>query len=96
MLNTNDLYQIRNVIKEEVQSSASSVKSFVKEEINAEITPIKTDIKMVKKDIKTVKLALSRVQKDAKVMIAYFDRDYVSLRKRIELLEKHCIDVSTQ
>lgn len=41
------------------------------------------------KDIKVIKKDLSETRNDVKVLIAYFDKEYVDLRKRIEVIEDH-------
>ncbi len=54
----------------------------ISELLDQKLTPIQKDINVIKKD-------LSEIRNDVKVLIAYFDREYVNLRKRIELIEEH-------
>jgi hypothetical protein len=50
--------------------------------LNTKLEPVKKDITILKKDV-------SQTRKDVKVLIAYFDREYVDLRRRIEAIEQH-------
>ncbi len=49
----------------------------------------KNDLDQIKKIIEPIKRDVAQTRKDVKVLIAYFDREYVDLRKRIELIENH-------
>lgn len=50
---------------------------------------IDSKLKPIQKDIKTMKSDIAQTRKDVKVIISYFDREYVDLRKRVELIEEH-------
>lgn len=47
------------------------------------------DVQIIKKIIDPIKKDVATSRKDIKVLISYFDREYVELRKRIEKIEDH-------
>ena len=61
------------------KNDLSQIKKIVHEEttkiIDAKLKPIKQDIAQIRKDNKTI--------------IAFFDREYLDLRKRVERIEGH-------
>lgn len=54
----------------------------IQEIFQKEMLPINKDLKIINKD-------LGETRNDVKVLISYFNHDYVNLRKRIEVLEEH-------
>ena len=67
MLTNQDLNQIRGIVKEE---------------ISAEVGPLKKDIKTLKSDV-------AEIRKDIKRIVNFFDREYLELRNRVENIEQH-------
>jgi peptidoglycan hydrolase CwlO-like protein len=63
--------------------------SIVDTKIDKQLDPVKKDIADLKKDMKTVKRDMGETRNDIKTLRAYFDRDYVNLRKRIDRIEEH-------
>lgn len=57
------------------------IRAVVREEIGAELEPIKKDIKTIKSDI-------VHIRKDSKTVVNFFDKEYLDLRNRIERLEE--------
>lgn len=49
----------------------------------------KDDLNQIKKIVEPIKNDVAQTRKDVKVLIAYFDREYVELRKRIDRIEEH-------
>jgi hypothetical protein len=64
MLTTEDLLQIRDIIRTEIRT-----------EIGNEVEPLKSDLKKLQRDMKTV--------------IRMFDSEYMELRSRVEKIEDH-------
>lgn len=58
------------------------IKKIVQQEIHQEVNPIK-------KDIKTLKLDVKKIQKTIDTMLDVLDREDVTLRKRVEKIEDH-------
>lgn len=50
--------------------------------VQEEIKPIKGEIKTIKKDV-------AKIRADIKVIISFFDREYLELRERVERIEAH-------
>ena len=50
-------------------------KKDISETIRAELNPVKQDI--------------AKIRKDVSMIIGYFDKEYLDLRKRVEYIEKH-------
>jgi len=73
MLDKNDLKQIDNKL----------------EPLKSDTHNLKDDVSSLKKDMKVLKKDMGETRTDIKTLIAYFDRDYVGLRKRIEAIEEH-------
>ena len=85
MLTKQDLTQIQYVVQTETRK-------IVREEIKPLITDVstlKTDVSTLKKDMSTVKEDISQIRKDMKMIVSFFDREYLELRKRIERIELH-------
>jgi hypothetical protein len=74
MLTRNDLQQIRTIVKEEVQG---------------ETKPIRSDISMLQKDMKSVRQKLNKVSKDVDTLIPYFDKRITSLEKDMRSLKQN-------
>lgn len=67
MLTKNDLNQIRGVVKDEV---------------TAQLDPVKKDIKVLKRDV-------SQIKRNQEVMLDSLDKEQMQQRKRIIRLEEH-------
>lgn len=57
--------------------------------IDEKLKPVKRDITILTKDVSTLKKDVAQTRTDVKVLISYFDREYVELRKRIDRIEEH-------
>ena len=51
------------------------IKKIVHEEVAVQLSPVKKDI--------------SQIRKDQKIIINFFDHEYLELRKRVERIEEH-------
>lgn len=83
MLEEIDLLKIKKAIKDEVdplKRDLGTVKIDVKN-IREEITPMR-------KDIKTIKSDMAKTRKDINMIIGAFDRGYLDLRQRVEIIEE--------
>lgn len=83
MLTKKDLSQIRGIVGEEINARTRKI---VQEEtrkiVQEEIEPVKSEIRTIKKDI-------AKIRADIKVIISFFDREYLELRTRVERIETH-------
>ncbi|MBI3379307.1 hypothetical protein HY029_00970 [Candidatus Gottesmanbacteria bacterium] len=73
MLTKIDLLSIRNTLMK-----------FIKEELH----PIKTDLNALKSDVKVIKKDNTKIRKDISTIADFFDKEYLDLRKRVELIEE--------
>jgi|SRR3989304_7169461 len=89
MLTKNDLTLIRKIIREEVESEVQSAK----EELNHNITMLKihfaSEFKEVNDKLKNLDIRTRKIQKDLDTTIDFFDKDFLKLRKRVEILEEN-------
>ena len=74
MLTKNDLDQIKNIVQETVQN---------------EVSPLKNEVKMLKKDINNLIISVKNIRKDIRIIISLFDEDYTNLEIRTNRIEKH-------
>ncbi len=45
--------------------------------------------KRIKQEVKPIKEDIAQIRKDVKVVVNFFDREYLDLRKRVERIEAH-------
>lgn len=79
MLTKSDLNQIRTIVREEVKDQvndafSAQVPNIIDSTLKKELKPIKEDITKIRKDMKTI--------------VGFFDAEYLQLRKRIERIEE--------
>ena len=77
MLTKIDLLKIERIIHGETRKIVKDeVKNLVsKDDLKKELDPVKKDI--------------TSIRKDQKVIVSFFDNEYLELRKRVERLENH-------
>ena len=89
MLTKSDLSQIRQVIREEVEVESKTSQEEIQGEIKLARIEIQKDIKANGSRIKTLEIIITKTQKDIKSIITFFDKEYLSLRKKVERLEEN-------
>jgi hypothetical protein len=96
MLTKNDLFQIRKVIREEVQVETKKIvqeetPKIVQKIIQEETPKIveKETKKIIQKELKPIKADIVKIRKDIGIIVSIFDRKYLELRQRVEKIEKH-------
>jgi len=83
MLTKTDLSQIQKIVHSEVQSETRKIfqeetPAIVRKIVREETTSIvQQELKPIKKDIRSIK-------KDINLIVRTFDRDYVTLRRKLE------------
>lgn len=65
------------------KTDLNQIRLVVREEVTDEVK------NQLKKTLEPIKKDVAQTRKDVKVLIAYFDREYVELRKRIDRIEDH-------
>jgi len=58
-----------------------------KSDLNQIQKVIKNEQSSVREDIKIIKNDMFQIRRDVKTLVNYFDREYLELRKRIEVIE---------
>lgn len=89
MLTKTDLSQIRKVVREEVESESKSLSEDLQGEIKLARIKIQNDIYTLANRVKNLELVTSKVQKDIKSIVRFFDKEYLQVRKRIKQIEDH-------
>ena len=79
MLSKDDYTEIRKILKEEIGILKEEIRNETKKIVHNEIA---IQLKPIKKDI-------SQIRKDQKIIINFFDHEYLELRKRVERIEEH-------
>ncbi len=83
MLTKNDLKEIDKVVTKRIRKEVPAmIRKEVPVMIRKEVAPLKQDINSVKSDV-------AQIRKDMKVIITFFDREYLELRKRVDRIEEH-------
>lgn len=80
MLNENDLRKIKGIVKDELKDEFKTVKS--------DVASIRRDTKAFKDELKTVKSDIASIRRDTKTIANFFDREYLTLRARVERVEE--------
>lgn len=89
MLTKTDLSQIRKIIREEVETESKSLREDIQGEIKLARIEIQKEVSALKDKVKNLEIALSKIQKDIRKIVNFFDEEYLTLRRRVERLEEH-------
>ena len=89
MLTKTDLSQFRKVIREEVETESKSLQEELQGEIKLSRIEIQKDVRGLADKIKNLEIIVSKIRKDIKKIVNFFDQEYLGLRRRVERLEEH-------
>lgn len=102
MLTNKDFEKIRLIVREEVQSQLKPAKEDVAQTkrdiitikqdmslIKKDMLILKQDVALVKKNLVIVKKDIIQIRKDQKIIVNFFDHEYLELRRRVERIEEH-------
>lgn len=91
-----DLSQIRKIVREEIEIVLKEKNVLTKEDAKNFLTKddaknfaTKKDFQGLKRDFSEMKKDMSKIQNSINVLISYFDREEVLLRKRVDRIEDH-------
>ena len=56
--------------------------------IKGELEPMKKDILGIKRELVPIKKDIVKIRKDQTTIINFFDREYLDLRERVEVIER--------
>lgn len=79
MLTKKDLLQIGEIVDKRTRSI---VQEETRKIVQEEIAPIKKEIKTIKKDV-------AKIRADIKMIVSFFDREYLELRERVKRTRTH-------
>jgi predicted nucleic acid-binding Zn-ribbon protein len=57
--------------------------------VKGDVTDLKNDVATIKGEVTTMKGDLAKVRTDINVLVSFFDREYMDLRKRVDRIEEH-------
>jgi len=57
--------------------------------IGSLLEPMKKDISGIKQELVPIKKDIVRIRKDQKTIVNFFDREYLDLRERVEVIGRH-------
>lgn len=87
MLTSQDLKQLRHLLREETQSESESLRTDLQGEIKFSRVKLEEKLNQITSRIKSLEQLSSKIQKDQKIITNYFDREYLQLRKDKDLVK---------
>jgi outer membrane murein-binding lipoprotein Lpp len=84
MLTKEDLLQIRDLIRTELQPLKADIQV-----LKIDVKALKSDVATLRSDVAKLKLDMRKVRRDINIIVSSFDSDYVELRTRVERIETH-------
>ena len=88
MLTKTDFSQIRKIVREEVESESKSLEEELTTEVKLSRIELQKEIRPIQDKIKNLDLGIRKIQKDLKLILNFFDKEYLGLRKRVEKIEE--------
>ncbi|OGY24851.1 MAG: hypothetical protein A2Y57_03865 [Candidatus Woykebacteria bacterium RBG_13_40_7b] len=93
MLTKTDLSAIKKIVKEvvrvEIEAEVSPLKDALQAEIKLARLETQREIKLLKDEVKELRIKLTKVEKDVALIVKIFDREYLDLRKDVEGIKEH-------
>lgn len=87
MLTKGDLAAIKDIVREEIEVEAKTIRDEIKYDIFNLKTNIYSEFKEVKSRLKDLEIGTRKIQSDLKTTINFFDKGYLGLKKRVDVLE---------
>lgn len=89
MLSKTDLSAIRTIVREEVEAEAKSTREDLQGEVKLARIEIQKDVRSLADKVKSLEVAVGKIQKDIKSVVNFFDKDALQLRKQVERIREH-------
>lgn len=80
--------EVREIVREELEIESQSIKADLQGEIKLARIEIQQDVRELKNRVKNLEIQVSKIQKDIKSIVDFFDKEYLALRKRVDKLEE--------
>lgn len=92
MLTDKDIKKIDGLltkrIGEEIIQSENRLAGVIENNIEKAIAPIKKELTYIKKEMVPIKKDIVKIRKDQKTIVNFFDKEYLDLRERVEVIER--------
>ena len=89
MLTKNDLSQIKNIVREEVEAEGENIRSEINSEIKLAGMRTTTELQEVNTRLKNLEITTRKIQKDLAKTSDFLDRENLRTVKRVRIIEKH-------
>lgn len=89
MLTKSDLSQIRKIIREETEAESENLKSDLEAEIKLARMELQKDLHDATTRLKNLEIGQRKIQKDIKIIVNTFDKEYLQLKKEVGRIETH-------
>ena len=92
MLTKQDLSDIQKVVQTETRKVILSETPKIVRDIVQSETPkiVRSEAHTIlQQELKPIKEDIAKIRKDISVIVSFFDREYVELRRRVERIEHH-------
>jgi hypothetical protein len=87
MLTLQDIRKLREVIREEIQSESETLRTDLQSEIKLSRVKLEEKLNHLASKLRNLEQLSLKVQKDQKVITNYFDREYLALKKDMDLVK---------
>lgn len=89
MLTKNDLSQIKNIVREEVEAEGENIRSEINGEIKLAGIRTTTELQEVNTRLKNLEITTRKIQKDLAKTSDFLDRENLKTVKRVRKIEEH-------
>jgi len=89
MLTKNDLSQIKNIVREEVEAEGENIRSEINSEIKLAGMRTTTELQEVNTRLKNLEITTRKIQKDLAKTSDFLDKENLRTVKRVRIIEKH-------
>lgn len=87
MLTSQDLKKLKSILHEEISSEIDTLTTSLQGEIKLSRVKLEEKINKVNSKLSDLERISTKTQKDQKIIANYFDREYLQLRKDVDLIK---------
>lgn len=89
MLTKNNLFQIRKLVRDEIEAEAENIKTDLGSEIKLVGIRTSRGLDEIKNRLKNLEILARKTQKDLKSVTNFLDKENLKTLKRVERIETH-------
>lgn len=89
MLTQDDLQQLKTLIRTEVEAEGERTRQELQSEIKLTRMELDTRLGNIENRVKNIEIKISQIQKDISVIVNYYDRETITLHKRLKEIESN-------